>query len=95
MQPTKEIEKDGFLSAGRMPKDTNGVHFFTPSADHDEEETAATSPGSEVWTLWSLTWQLYFQSARAHALDSIRDYGMSKCPFPRDPTLPEPALPET
>ncbi|CAO4365926.1 unnamed protein product [Caenorhabditis nigoni] len=46
-----------------MPTDTNGVHFFTPAAEHsDEEAHAAASPSSE--------------SGRPNPLDNIRDYGM-------------------
>ncbi|CAI2337749.1 unnamed protein product [Caenorhabditis sp. 36 PRJEB53466] len=45
-----------------MPTDKNGVSFFTPTEEHDEEETVATSPSSEA--------------GRPNALDNIRDYGM-------------------
>ncbi|EGT51911.1 hypothetical protein CAEBREN_29937 [Caenorhabditis brenneri] len=51
-----------------MPTDTNGVHFFTPAAEHSDEETTAASPHSDT--------------GRPNPLDPLniplRDYGMSK-----------------
>ncbi|EFO91352.1 hypothetical protein CRE_11753 [Caenorhabditis remanei] len=45
-----------------MPTDTNGVHFFTPAAEHSDEEATAASPSSDT--------------GRPNPLDNIREYGM-------------------